>query len=417
MFSLSWEKPRAFFLVVAFCTSAPFISFSVSHGDEKASSQAKDRSDTTLTPQLIDAHTVDRSNFMGARACMDCHRSEYVSWLNTQHYRNTKKDRFDSPVAKAHKEQAGNFDQCYTCHSISPDQGFGRRLIETGTSCESCHGASGSPDGWLNRHAVYGPNVTRLKHESPQHYADRIAICDSSGMVRPGRPYEVAKNCFSCHIIGDPALVGEDVKHPVSFDSFSLIPYMLGEVRHNFHLNQRRNADTPTLETMRHSQSLQQRKRVYFIVEQLAKMEVALNYLVKLPDDDALEEDFADELLGIFEDSAGELEDFVEVLAEPEDEDIEALSEETLAPLQAVIDEFEAFDDLDEPTRAAAASSAKKIAASAAQFLAQHDGSQLSALDEEFLLNEDLGEPVGDVLRGAPRLDDAAPDDTESRDE
>lgn len=393
-------------LALFFAACGLFVS-ATAQGDEK------DTSESTLTPRAVDPHAVDRSDFVGARACIDCHRSEYVAMLKTQHYSNTKKDRFDSPVAEAHKKIAGNFDKCYTCHSIPREQRFGRKLIETGTSCESCHGASGGEHGWLNRHAVYGPNLTRLEQESPQHYADRIAYCDDAGMIRPGRPYEVAKNCFSCHIIGDPALVGEDVKHPVSFDSFSLIPYMLGEVRHNFHVDQRHNADTPTLESLRHGQSLQERKRIYFIIEQFAKMEVALNYIVQLPDDEALEEDSADELLGIFEDSASELEDFMEVLLEPEDEDIPALSEESVASLQAAIDIFEAFDDLDEATRADAASSAKQVAAAAAQFLAEHDGSKLNALDEEFLLDEDLGEPVGTVLKGVEKPETPNPETVE----
>ena len=67
--------------------------------------------------------------------------------------------------------------------------------------------------------------------------------------------------------------------HKVNFDNFSLIPYLLGEVRHNFHLNQRENAKAPTLDTQRRNTVPVDRVRVYFIVEQLARMEVALNYL------------------------------------------------------------------------------------------------------------------------------------------
>jgi hypothetical protein len=361
---------------------------------------------TTVTPTPVDTSVSDsaitkkdRSHFMGARACLDCHRSEYVSWLGTQHYMNSKKNRFEgtkSSIDTKYRKEVGNLKLCYTCHMAPAEQRFGRTQVETGVSCESCHGAAGGEDGWLNRHAVYGPNITKLEYETPQHHAERNAACDAAGMVRAGRPYEVAKNCFGCHIIAEPTLVGEDVKHPVSFDRFSLIPYMQGEIRHNFHLNQRANAETPTLETLRRGLSLQQRKRVYLIIEQFAKAEVALNHLVALPDDKAMEDDLAGNMIDLFDDAASELEDFFDELEEPEDEDIPGLSEEELAPIQALLDIFEDFDDLDEPTRADAAKAAKNVAEAAAAFLTLHDGSKLKALDEAFL--EDQGDPVGKVL-------------------
>lgn len=341
----------------------------------------------------------DRSQFMGARACLDCHRSEYVSWLNTQHFRNSKKDRFEASensIDTKYKNKVGNLDLCYTCHMPPVEKRFGRPLVEAGVSCESCHGAAGGQHGWLNRHAVYGPNVTTLEQETRQHLAERHAACDAAGMVRAGQPYAIAKNCFSCHIIAEPTLVGEDVKHPVSFDKYSLIPYMQGEVRHNFHQNQRVNAETPTLDSLRQDSSLQNRNRIYFIIEQFAKSEVALNHLASLPSEDALEDDLADSLIDIFDDAAGELEDFYDELEEPEDEDIAGLSEEDLAPLLAVVDAFEEFDDIDELTRADAATAAAKVAAAAASFLTLHDGSRLKALDEAFL--EDLEDPVGAAL-------------------
>ncbi len=340
----------------------------------------------------------DPSHYVGARACLDCHRSEYVSWLGTEHYFNSV-NRFEgteNSIDTKYKEKVGNLDLCYTCHMAPADDRFGRVQVETGTSCESCHGAAGGEDGWLNRHAAYGPNITRREHETPQHQAERLAHCDSAGMIRAGRPYEVAKNCFSCHIIGDATLVSEDVKHPVSFTKFSLIPYMQGEVRHNFHMNQRVNAETPTVDTLRRGQSLQQRNRIYLILEQFAKAEVALNHVAALPSDEAMKEGLAESMGKIFKDAAKELKLFAEVLEEPDDEDIPGLPEDELAPLLAVVESFATFDDLDEPTRADAAKAARSVAEAAAAFLALHDGSKLTVLDEEFL--EDLSDPVGKVL-------------------
>lgn len=338
----------------------------------------------------------DRSRFMGARTCLDCHRSEYVSWLQTAHY-NNRANRFEgteNSIDTQYRELTGNVDLCYNCHSLPKEKRFGRLQVESGTSCESCHGAAGGDSGWLNRHAVYGPNVTSLEQETTEHYEQRVAWCEQAGMVRPGRQYDVAKNCLSCHIAGDALLF--EAGHKVSFDNFSLIPYLLGEVRHNFHLNQRENAKSPTLDTTRRGLSPLLRTRLYFIVEQLARMEVSLRYLANLPSDDDLEERLADELIGIFDDAAAELEEFVEVLQEEEDDDGQTLSDDEAAPLLSAIDEFAEFDDLDTPTRADAAAAAERIEALAHEFLARHNGQRLGVLDTEFL--EDLDEPVGRPL-------------------
>ena len=172
---------------------------------------------------------------------------------------------------------------------------------------------------------------------------------------------------------------------------------MQGENRHNFHQNKRVNADTPTLDTLRRALTLPQRKRVYLILEQFAKSEVALNHLAAMPSEEALEDDLADSLADLFDDAVGELEDFYDELEEPENETIAGLSEEDLAPLLAVIDAFEEFDDLDEVTRADADAAAKKVAAAAARFQQLHDGSKLKALDEAFII--DLDEPVGIAIQ------------------
>lgn len=341
----------------------------------------------------------DRSRFVGARTCLDCHRSEYVSWLGTEHCDNSI-DRFqisDVSVAKKYLDQGGTLDRCYTCHSAPSEKQFGRMAVESGTSCESCHGAAGGEDGWLNRHAVYGPNLTTLKQETPQHYRARVAFCDKAGMLRPGRQYEVARNCFGCHLIGDPKLINDDVGHPVVHEDFSLVPYLDSEVRHNFHLNQRENAKTPTLDTLRRGLSATERKRVYLVLGQLARMEIALHYLAKLPSDEALEERYADKLTDVFEDGADEIDYYVELLLEPENEDVKPLKEEDVKVLQQAVEAFEAFDDLDEPTRTAAADSAGSIRKLAEQFLTQFgDGSRLAALD---VLLEELDDPPSQPLQ------------------
>lgn len=387
----SRERKWIFLAAFSCCPIAVLSAWMALHADDAPTIPAVPAASSSSTPRP------DRTRFVGARTCIDCHRSEYVSWLNTGHY-NNKTNRFEgteTSIDTKYRALTGNLDLCFTCHSAAAEDRFGRHLVETGTSCESCHGAAGGDDGWLNRHAVYGPNVTRMEQETPQHYASRVAHCEQAGMIRPGQQYKVARNCLSCHIAGHAALY--EAGHKVSFDKFSLIPYMLGEVRHNFHQDQRQNAKAPTLDTHRRDVKAVDRVRIYFIVEQLAKMEVALNYLAALPTEDDMEERLADELLGIFEDAAGELEEFAEVLLEEENDQGETLTEEEVAPLMTAVDEFADFDDLESPTRRDAAEAAKRIADLATAFLTQHNGNRLEILDVEFL--EDLGDPVGEALQ------------------
>lgn len=341
----------------------------------------------------------DRGRFTGARTCLDCHRSEYVSWLGTDHCDNSinRYQISDVSIAKKYLDQGGTLDRCYSCHSAPREKRLGRLAVENGTSCESCHGAAGSEEGWLNRHAVYGPNLTTLQQETPQHYRERVAFCDNTGMIRTGRQYEVAKNCFGCHLIGDPQLINDEVGHPVVHEKFSLVPYLDSDVRHNFHLDQRKNAETPSLDALRRGHSATERKRVYLVLGQLARMEVALNYLAKLPDDEALEERYAGKLIETFEDGADEIDYYVELLLEPDDEDVEPLKEQDVEVLQQAFEAFEAFDDLDEPTRAAAADSAGSIGKLAEQFLTQFgDGTRLAALD---VVLEELDAPPSQPLQ------------------
>lgn len=385
------ERKWTFLATATYCLIAGLNAWMVLQADDDSTQPAAEKvTAPAATSQL------DRSGFMGARACIDCHRSEYVSWLRTAHFRN-RVNRFEGTefsIDTKYRELTGHVDLCYNCHTLPADDRFGRRFVESGTSCESCHGAAGGESGWLNRHAVYGPNVTRLEQETPKHFADRIAFCEAAGMLRPGRQYSIAKNCLGCHIAGDAMLF--EAGHKVSFDNFSLIPYMLGEVRHNFHLNQRHNAKSPTLDTKRRGLSPVHRVRLYFIVEQLARMEVALNYLARLPNEDAMAERLADELIGIFDEAAGELEEFAEVLMEVPDPAGELLSEQEVKPLLTAVEEFERFQDLESPTRADASASAQRISAMATEFLTSHDGRRLGALDVEFL--EDLGDAVGKAL-------------------
>ncbi|MEZ6062875.1 MAG: multiheme c-type cytochrome [Planctomycetaceae bacterium] len=341
----------------------------------------------------------NRSNFMGAKACIECHRSEYVAWMGTVHFDGGGINRLDTSkknsVGAKYKAAHGNLQVCLDCHVPPREVNHGQLQLVSGTSCESCHGAAGGEHGWLNRHSVYGPNVTRMFEESPQHLADRQAFCDNAGMIRSGRVYEIAKNCYSCHIMGNEQLVAEDVGHRIGNNLFDLIPWIQGEVRHNFHMDQHNNADMPTIVQTRTGQSKIERHRVMIVAAQMAIIEVCLRNLAAVSDEEKLEEGYADGWKDRIDEAKDVVEEISEILEEPaEDSGIAPLED---SDLRAVVEAVDAlgrrFRDL---TRENAASTADAVASHANSFVSRHNGSLLKALDKDFLA--DPPEPKGRAL-------------------
>lgn len=341
----------------------------------------------------------DRRHFMGARACITCHRSEYVAWTASMHFHGGGINRLDtstdSSVGARYKARYGSLKMCLTCHVPPKDANFGELAKVSGTSCESCHGASGSSSGWLNRHAVYGPNITRAEDETDQHRDARLKWCDDAGMIRSGRIYELARNCYSCHIIGEEKLVQDAVGHNPGNELFDLIPWIQGEVRHNFHQNQRVNAESPTIAAARTGRSALERQRVMFIVSQLALIEVCLRNVSAIADEESLEESYVEGWTDRVDDAKGLIEELVEILEEPEEGSGAEPWEDP--DLNAVVEAVDAlgrrFRDL---TRENARLTADVVATHGRNFAARHDGTLLKAIDEDFLL--DPPEPKGTAL-------------------
>ncbi len=352
----------------------------------------------------------DRTQFVGSHACIDCHRSEYIAWSRSKHATGGGLNRLDSRVATRFKDRKDfrNMDKCVVCHTATAPDSFVASTTETGTSCESCHGAAGGSDGWLAVHAVYSDHsaVDRTQ-ESAEHLAHRQAKQDEAGMIRPERLYETVRNCFGCHIIGDESIVGEEVGHKAWAQDFDLMSWVQGEVRHNFFLDQHHNADVPTLHQIRTDRTTREHQRLTLVISQFAKMEVCLRNLAAVESDDNLESEHAGAWKHAMDDAVGLLEEIVEIIEEPPD-GILAVEEATLRDSQAVIEKLgRKYKDL---TRVNAAASADEIARLAQVFLSTHDGSKLSALDDEFL--DEPGIPKGEPLepqslRQAQRSEDS----------
>lgn len=326
---------------------------------------------------------LEPSHVVGPKVCLDCHKSEYLAWMQTMHFDD---HRLEGQRAQELIDAYGDSQVCFQCHKTPQRDRLGRVLANTGVSCESCHGAAGGQQGWLNRHAVYGPNLTRMSEESAAHYESRLAFCDAAGMIRAARIDEVARNCYACHIVGDEQLL--QAGHKTGQAGFELIPWIQGEVRHNFHLNQQVNSETPSLLTTRFGRTQLERQRVMFVVDYLVRIEICLRNFAAA-DTENLGSDYAQEWVDRIESANDDFEEFVLELLE----DAEIEEPELTAAFEEVAElEF----DRTREDQAAAWRAADTVGAAATRFVERHDGSRLEVLDENW---EFLGEIKGDVFQ------------------
>ena len=325
---------------------------------------------------------------MGAKACIRCHRSEYLAWTTTKHY---KADAYLASFEAKTKEYAEAMgiteaslqtSMCADCHSTKQSNSAGKLQAISGVSCESCHGGAGSEGGWLNRHAVYGPNITATDQETDAHRAARIEFCEDAGMVRTARTYSIAKNCLLCHSVTNEKLV--NAGHKIG-EGFELVGWTLGESRHNFHMDQTTNGQGPSLWQKATGGDTAARKRVKFIVGILADLEVSLSALGSATDGEG---DFVGAYIERIGGSAEIFEGILESLEDAEIEEFEAASE---AIEEA---EVEDADFSEQDARDAAKAAAKTIAGIAMKFAAR-DGSKLADVDE--FMNDEVVEMKGKV--------------------
>lgn len=289
---------------------------------------------------------------------------------------NAKKyaEELEIDPAKVRESQA-----CIRCHATGQLDHYGAVRASTGVSCESCHGAAGGDDGWLNAHAVYGPNGTSFDEETAEHQKWRLERTQKAGMVQASQVYDMAKKCLECHLVEDEALV--NAGHKIG-KSFEFLGQTIGELRHNFHEDQHVNAEGPTLWARRTGGKSNVRDRKKFVVGLLAEIEAALLAVSKVED----ESDYSESLV---ERAAGGWGFLAEVGEELEDD-----FPEKLAEIVELLEEIEDIDASDEDSRQQAAEWAEIVGKLAREY-SSGDGSSLEIFDDVL---DDLVEPVGDVF-------------------
>ena len=195
-----------------------------------------------VMPSIVNAEPFVK----GAKLCEECHEEEFKVWEKTKHFKSFRtvhrepKDASKPSPKKILKAVGGQKrmkrnETCYLCHYTLEKKDAGAKpQAKSGTSCESCHGASSD---WLPLHDNYGGKDVKREAETAGNKTKRIADSKAAGLIWPTMKYEVAENCMTCHGLANPNLKADDLAkmlgagHPINPD-FELVKYSQGSVRH-----------------------------------------------------------------------------------------------------------------------------------------------------------------------------------------
>lgn len=180
-------------------------------------------------------HAAERTNapdptrIIGPNGCAECHKQEAEAWKASHHFKTFR----DMPRKKEATEIAERMSVqrirseglCLDCH-FTVQKKDGNQQPIAGISCESCHGAGAD---WLKLHSGFSGKTekTETKAEKDARWQQSVA----KGMIRPSSFYQLAKNCYGCHVVPHEDLVNKGGHAAGS--AFELVSWSQGEVRHN----------------------------------------------------------------------------------------------------------------------------------------------------------------------------------------
>lgn len=188
----------------------------------------------SLPCPALDSGGVDR--VVGPEKCGECHKDEVRVWRETKHYKSFYELSRTEEARKITKamgiKRIKKESVCMGCHFLNAKKDGAVKPI-AGISCESCHSPA---KDWIKVHNDYGGKGVKKEQETPAHKARRLAAIEASGMIRPSDLYELASNCYGCHLVPREELVNRGGHKPGS--AFELVAWSQGEVRHNFFRSQ-----------------------------------------------------------------------------------------------------------------------------------------------------------------------------------
>ena len=171
----------------------------------------------------------DLAKTVGPNACAECHKQEAEAWKGTHHFktfrdmpRNTKANEIAKRMGV---RRIKSESLCLNCH-FTVQQKEGKQEPVSGISCESCHSAG---QEWIKVHSGFSGKTA--KTETKAEAEARLKLADAKGMIRPASIYQLAKNCYSCHVVPQESLVNKGGHKAGS--AFDLVSWSQGEVRHN----------------------------------------------------------------------------------------------------------------------------------------------------------------------------------------
>ena len=171
----------------------------------------------------------DPAKIVGPNTCAECHKQEAEAWKGTPHFK-TFREMPRKAEAKKIAEKLGlrrikSESLCLNCH-FTVQQKNNKEEPIAGISCESCHSAG---QDWIKVHSGFSGKTA--KTETKAEGEARWKLAGSKGMIGPRLLYQLAKNCYSCHVVPQEDLVNKGGHKAGS--SFELVSWSQGEVRHN----------------------------------------------------------------------------------------------------------------------------------------------------------------------------------------
>jgi hypothetical protein len=168
----------------------------------------------------------DPAKVVGPNACAECHKQEVEAWKGSHHFTTfremPRKKEANEIAAKMGIQRIRSESLCLNCHYTLDKQ----KNPVAGISCESCHSAG---EDWIKLHSGFSGKTE--KTETKAEKDARWKLAESKGMIRPAAFYELAKNCYSCHVVPQEDLVNKGGHTAGS--AFELVSWSQGEVRHN----------------------------------------------------------------------------------------------------------------------------------------------------------------------------------------
>lgn len=215
-------------------------------------------------------HGADASSpakIVGANACAECHKQEAEAWKGTHHFktfREMPRNAQANDIAKRlGVRRVKSESLCLGCH-FTVQSKDGKAEAVSGISCESCHSAG---QDWIKVHSGYSGK--KADTESKEEEASRWKLAAAKGMIRRSSLYQLAKNCYGCHVVPQEELVNKGGHKAGS--AFELVSWSQGEVRHNTWYSKGKD----------NAQANAARKRMLYLVGLGVELETALRAVAK----------------------------------------------------------------------------------------------------------------------------------------